>query len=350
MADKITQLLVEEDLYNFADYNLNEMLTKDNEGKTLIIKNNALAATNIQPLEPEVEVNGTKSASFVEVFNTLESGTIKLLKDVVLNEQITLPENHIITIDFNGHNISSSSTLKLTSCLIEVSFNSGLTFDGIGGVFAGSKVYGAVGIAVDKTTSTEEKLGQLIINNGTFVGQYYAVVTWGGKTDYYCDIKINGGTFRTLDKENGVAIYNPAYNSTLAINGGDICGGTGLEVRAGEVTINGGKICGESAFTIVPNGNGATSTGCGVAVVQHTSKQPINLTINGGLISGNYAFYEANPQKNEAEAIAQVQVSLNGGSYVPLYEDKEVIYSEDLTNFVNSKCLIAGTIKDAYRA
>ena len=47
MADKITQLLVEEDLYNFADYNLNEMLTKDNEGKTLIIKNNALAATNI---------------------------------------------------------------------------------------------------------------------------------------------------------------------------------------------------------------------------------------------------------------------------------------------------------------
>ena len=349
MADKITQLMVGEDLYNFADYGLEEILTEANEGKTLVIKNNAISA-EAKSLEPEAEVNGIKYTSFVEIFKTLETGTIKLLKDVVLNEQLVLPENHIITIDFNGHNISSNNALKLTSSLIEVSFNSGLTFDGIGGVFAGPKVYGAVGIAVDKTTSTEEKLGQLIINNGTFVGQYYAVVTWGGKTDYYCDIKINGGTFRTLDKENGVAIYNPAYNSTLTINGGDICGGTGLEVRAGEVTINGGKICGESVFTIVPNGNGATSTGCGVAVVQHTSKQPINLTINGGLISGNYAFYEANPQKNEAEAIAQVQVSLNGGSYVPLYGDKEIIYSEDLTKFVNSKCLLAGTIKDSYKA
>lgn len=85
MADKITQLEVGEDLYNFADYGLEEVLTEANEGKTLIIKNNAISAKE-ESLEPEAEVNGTKYTSFVGIFKTLEAGTIKLLKDIVLNE------------------------------------------------------------------------------------------------------------------------------------------------------------------------------------------------------------------------------------------------------------------------
>lgn len=85
MADKITQLMIGEDLYNFADYGLEEVLTEANEGKTLVIKNNAISA-EAESLEPEAEVNGIKYTSFVEIFKTLETGTIKLLKDVVLNE------------------------------------------------------------------------------------------------------------------------------------------------------------------------------------------------------------------------------------------------------------------------
>jgi uncharacterized protein YjbI with pentapeptide repeats len=82
-------------------------------------------------------------------------------------------------------------------------------------------------------------------------------------------------------------------------------------------------------LTVASNGNGETTTGAGIAVAQHTTKQKIDVQINGGTISGVAAINESNPQNNSAEDIAKVSVVINGGKLTgKLYsEDNNITYN-----------------------
>ena len=89
--------------------------------------------------------------------------------------------------------------------------------------------------------------------------------------------------------------------------------GTGIEVRAGNLNVYGGTIEGAGAFSCTPNGSGTTSTGCGIAVVQHTTKLPINVNITGGTITGSaYGLYENNIQGNDP--YNNVSISYSGAT------------------------------------
>ena len=113
-----------------------------------------------------------------------------------------------------------------------------------------------------------------------------------------------------LTSDQSAAIYHPQVG-TLTIHGGTITGNTGIEMRAGSLTVNGGTITGGSGEpTADPNGNGTTSTNTGIAIVQHTTKKPIQVNINGGTISGGAAVYESNPQKNPADGSNAVSVNV----------------------------------------
>lgn len=94
---------------------------------------------------------------------------------------------------------------------------------------------------------------------------------------------ITGGT---LSSSVAAGIYAPQVNGETTISGETtvIKGGrTGVEVRAGTLTITGGTITGnQEEYDFIVNKNGLTTNGAAVSVCQHTTLQPITVTISGG--------------------------------------------------------------------
>lgn len=98
---------------------------------------------------------------------------------------------------------------------------------------------------------------------------------------------ITGGT---LSSSVAAGIYAPQVNGETTISGETtvIKGGrTGVEVRAGTLTITGGTITGnQEEYDFIVNKNGLTTNGAAVSVCQHTTLQPITVTISGGTFYG----------------------------------------------------------------
>ena len=137
-------------------------------------------------------------------------------------------------------------------------------------------------------------------------------------------------TASTIESKEAAAIYHPQYG-VLNILGTEnkITGETGIEIRAGILAVEGGTISGGSDFETGPNGNGSTSTGAAIAIVQHTTRLPINVTLSDGNYSGARAIFEANIQGNSAEDLEKISLTVKGGTY-----SGEVL-TEDLTNYVS---------------
>lgn len=129
---------------------------------------------------------------------------------------------------------------------------------------------------------------------------------------------------------DGHAIYQAGgADTSFTLNNSSITGdSTGIEVRAGNLSVNNCTITGGNNFSVSANGNGTTTDGAGIAIAQHTTKQPINVAVNGGTISGKYALYESNPQNNDEDAISQVKLSIAGGTFAG------DVYSQDIDGFI----------------
>ena len=121
----------------------------------------------------------------------------------------------------------------------------------------------------------------------------------------------NIGNNAKIDVEE-TALYL-AGNSTTTIGTAQITGGTGIEIRAGSLTVDGATITATMPFEEVPNSGGTTISGAAVVVSQHTTNQPISVTINSGSLDGAKAFYEVDLQ-DEANT-EDVTLSLAGGNY-----------------------------------
>lgn len=154
-------------------------------------------------------------------------------------------------------------------------------------------------------------LSETTINNGAINANNFAV--FGNGSESGTKFNINGGEI------NGAfGVYLPQANGVSTITGGTInASKTGVEIRAGSLEISGGTINVPKnvEYEVIPNGNGATTTGAAVAVAQHTTKQPINVSISGGTFDAPVAFSEANPQKNSEEDIAKISLGVTGGSF-----------------------------------
>lgn len=187
-------------------------------------------------------------------------------------------------------------------------FGKGAVLNVTGGEITGGAGYGAICGNGTKTDKEDNSGTEINIKGGKIVGQ--SDNTWTG---------------------NG--IYHP-QDGVLNITGGEITGGTGIEIRAGKLNISGGIITGTATPTTVnPNGNGSTSDGVGVAVAQHTTKLPIEVTISGGTISGYSAFYESDPQNNKPGDA--VKLHIEGGSFKAISNGTVSVYSKSYTGFIS---------------
>ena len=136
------------------------------------------------------------------------------------------------------------------------------------------------------------------------------------ETDNYPHITIGEKAKIYAEK---VGIYAAGYGNWTIENGATIVAGlSAIEIRAGELNVNGGKIVSTyvgSESESWGNGNGTTTVGAGIAVVQHTTQQSIAVTISGGDIDAIIPVKLANPQGNAGASINQVNVAINGGRY-----------------------------------
>lgn len=264
-------------------------------------------------------------------------GDIKLLKDVTLTSGLEIKKD--ITLDLNGKtlvrkdglifDVYSNMTIKNgtvkfsekpteSKAAIWVNKTAKLTVESNVTVEAPDNCFD---IAYDASCTAAE-----VILRGKLVGG--SGVTMNGN--------IGAGTSNKLTVDGatidvtGHGIYQAGCADTnFTINNSVITGGsTGIEVRAGKLTVTNSTITGKGKIDVNPNGNGTTTDGAGIAIAQHTTKQPIDVTIAGGTVTGEYAIYESNPQKNPAADIAKVKVAVTGGTF------NGKIYSEDVASFI----------------
>ena len=191
--------------------------------------------------------------------------------------------------------------------------------------------HSSVGVVVYGSTATSPNATLNVIDATIDVGQFGISGNGDTKKDNTI-INIQGGS---VNAYNGWGIYHP-QNGTLNITGGTVSGLTGIEMRAGTLNMSGGTVCtleGVSSVTSAASGNGPTTTGVGIAVVQHTSKQTIDVTVSGGNISGCNALYEANLQGNSSEDLAKISFNLSGGTFTST-TNGSALDVDDLTGFI----------------
>ncbi len=256
-----------------------------------------------------------------------------------------------VTLDLNGYTLENKNTTSGNYLLIEggnseaenikVTIRNGNISSGDAAVI----VMGYTDVVMENVSvKTDGRYGlelygecdQSVTAEGcTFEGDTSGVAVFGaektGMTAAFSatDCTIKGGDYgvsgngtyhlTTIDivdskvsSDRGTAIYHPQVG-TLTISGGsEISGISGIEMRAGTLTITGGTITATGEFAADPNGNGATTSGVAVAMMQHTTERDLTLNITGGEFNGAYAVYQQNIQNNDSGTLT---MSLTGGTF-----------------------------------
>lgn len=332
--------------YLVADYS-----AKDSNSKYLVVPTKAdNAVAQIDTTYYNTLADAVADASITS------TDTIKLLKDTT--ERLTLNNGKDITLDLDGHTLSYANQT--------VSVRHGkLTVNGPGTIKENSPYLGAILI---KGSTNQEDTNYSVVNvNGDvtlsgwaplFIDQNsekaYGVTvnldgaTLNGKRDSSGDlgsgIYVNGSIKDTTNapainlksttvNSEGQGMYLAGYTTTTVDKDSSVIGSqTGIEIRAGKLNVSGATIIGNGDFSCTPNGNGSTTNGVGIAIAQHTTKLPTEVTISGGTISGKYAVYESNPQNNDATSIGQVKLSITDGNF---NGSTAAVYSHDVKSFIS---------------
>ncbi len=156
------------------------------------------------------------------------------------------------------------------------------------------------------------------IMNGGKITTFGAAILGNGSVDgtnegTNAKITITGGDIKAIDDG---AIYIPQPNGVTTISGGTIEGTTAIEIRAGTLNITGGTLTGTSdTYDVIYNTNGGTTTGAAVAIAQHTTKLPINVSISGGNFTAPTALSFANPLGNSEEDLEKITIEITGGNF-----------------------------------
>ena len=277
-------------------------------------------------------------ATFTAAIAAAQDGeTVKLLKDVELSSLLEIRKN--LTLDLGGKKLSrNGSVLDIYSNVTIQSGTIETTFAGEGST-AAVWVNGTAKLTIESnvTMSTTANAYALAFDQSCTAAE----VTFKGTVTGGNGIAVNGliagstSNKLTMDGANitvsGHGIYQAGCADTaFSIENSVVSGATGIEVRAGKLTVDNSTISGSGEFKSEANSGGPTTDGAGIAIVQHTTNLPINVTISGGSISGPKAIYQATKQsQNTEESIATIRLSVTGGEFTG------EISSENLKKFIS---------------
>ncbi|MDO5480788.1 MAG: RICIN domain-containing protein [Candidatus Saccharibacteria bacterium] len=246
----------------------------------------------------------------------------------VFNESVVTLEDVNVTVDsgdggdrgvyvFGGAivNFGKGTTIKSDAYGLDVE-GAEVNIDGatIKAESETNDTYGIVGWGKAAVTLNS---GEIVSTNG------YGISGNGNLSEQGAQFTVNGGSITASE----TGIYLPTYDGVSEITGGEIIGGmTAVEIRAGSLDISGGILT--STSTTDPtksaaNGNGTTTDGAALAVVEHTTNDDIHVNISGGTFKGVASVFEANP--HGMETIPEITVSDGTFQGVVFAEDIEEI-------------------------
>lgn len=286
---------------------------------------------------------------------TINGGTISSQKNSAVyndkNSNAVINDGYIVSTNSNAVYNYTNAILEVNGGKIETlannrnaiySYNNSKTTLN-GGKLIATKGYGIIAL----------KDAEVIINKADIESYYFAVCGNGNTTASGAKFTINDGSFIST---NAYAVYLPQIEGQTTITGGTFKGNSAIEIRAGKLEISGGEfIATANEFSVNENDNGGTTTGSAISVAQHTTKEPIQVNITGGLYKGVIPFSESNPQGNTEEDVAKITLNISGGQFYnkSTSTDKSVNV-EDCTKFIDGgKYTIAPDkkyIKDGYKA
>lgn len=195
-----------------------------------------------------------------------------------------------------------------------------------------TETYGTVGIAVIGSSDSSYPTTATVNKGVTVDVSGFAMSGLG--TSHNTLMTINGGS---ITSNHSTAIYHPQVG-TLNIKGGVITGVTGVEIRSGTINMTGGEVHGANeGFDAEANANGTTTIAVGIAIVQHTTTNAINVNITGGTITGYRALTEANTQNNQPDP-TNITISLSGGKFIGVKDDTTTnssVTAEDVESFID---------------
>ncbi|MCC7570550.1 fibronectin type III domain-containing protein [Candidatus Micrarchaeota archaeon] len=247
--------------------------------------------------------------------------TLKLLADTTYSSYINGPTMDF-TLDLNG----KSYTYTGNSDAFQLTADQSLKVIDSSELGGGTINATTANLAIGVKESLEGENAKVIIGENVTVNGPVFVAGKNSTLDVYG--KINGGADAGIYNNgtwgNGpttiniwpgaevqsdvLGIYHPGKGQ-LNVHGGVITGGTGIEIRAGELNVFNGFILGTAnEFSVDADGNpsGSTVTGAGIAVSQHTTDLPLSVNIFGGTIAGLYGLYE-----NDLENTSHENVEIN---------------------------------------
>lgn len=265
----------------------------------------------------------------------------------------------VLTIDLNGHKISSPS-MVFRICGAKVDFiGQGEIFETADDGFAPIVIKGSKEDVSDYTVVNIGKDITLRGWTGVFIDQdeglcYGVKVNCSAKiekTEAFekdaSGIYINGSIKATegnvpvvnLDgcriNVKSAGIYAAGFARWNLKNCEIVAANAAVEIRAGEMVIDGGNYeATADPLTVTPNGNGATVEGAAIGVSQHTTNLPTSVTIKKGTFSGAYSIWEKDVQDEVARDV--IKLSVENGTF------NGSVYSQNNTSFIKG-----GTFSDA---
>lgn len=316
---------------NGADVEVAGVIWKSTDALTLKTTTEAVELVNSKGIS-------VKFATLEEAFAAAKNGdTITLLSDVEMTEIIRVTDSKKITLALNGFNVTITATGKfIRVCNAELTITGNSTIKEQNPYFApiiikggaeGSENYSVVnikegvtlegwaGVMIDQTSGTANNYGMVLNVEGATLNGVNDTDGASGSGIYVNgvveDAKIT--LTNTTVTGTGAGMYL-AGNADTTINGGSVKGdATGIEIRAGKLTLNNCDVTGGNGeVTATANGNGTTVTNAALAISQHTTKKPIDVTINGGTFNGTAAVYQTDVQGTGS---ADVKIAVKSGTF-----------------------------------
>lgn len=350
-------------------------LTATTSGSTLVVgKDVKITTLKIEQGAAEIYGNVSKVVKGEDAGTvTWYTGDVTALARAVLYADRIVLENDInrtfgtysisggrvLTIDLNGHKISSPS-MVFRICGAKVDFiGQGEIFETADDGFAPILIKGSKEDVSDYTVVNIGKDITLRGWTGVFIDQdeglcYGVKVKCSAKiekTESFekdaSGIYINGSIKATegnvpvvnLDgcriNVKSAGIYAAGFAKWNLKNCDISAENAAVEIRAGEMVIDGGNYeATADPLTVTPNGNGATVKGAAIGVSQHTTNLPTSVTIKKGTFSGAYSIWEKDVQDEVARDV--IKLSVENGTF------NGSVYSQNNTSFIKG-----GTFSDA---
>ena len=256
------------------------------------IVNRATPKRGTMEVDYIAEIDVMPFGSLQEAIDAADNQTITLVKDLVLESPLEIANGKTVTLDLNGHTLSETATSAAASCLVAVKSGASVTIQN------GTIVYAATtpdtGWGGEGQPPYPGYANNAIRNEGTLVIENATIENKTSK----------GGASYVIDNYAG-ANLTINEGAVLTQSGGDIAirmfnGGSG----AINVTINGGTISGYRAVWVQLASN-------------NTAIAPImNLTVTGGtLTSTEQTYNQAIYSYSYGNDMRNVLINVSGGTF-----------------------------------